>query len=374
MTAATPHVPTAVPRARFRDLVAAEWIKLWSLRSTSWTLALVTLSWPGSRSQPRRLRQLARLRPRASGSCSSAPRRLPLAATLILVLAAGSLGAVAIVGEYGSGLIRTTFAAVPARRRRRRGQVGVVAAVMTAAGRRRAAAFAVSQAILSGRDAALSITDPVALRASRLGAARPRLRARRHGARRAGPAHRDHRCRPCGDAAARAVPVQRRPHTGRRPSTTRCRRPPTSDLVADPTVRPAGFRRHIPASWLEFAGSAVASVAVTVVMMRGATMRAVGAQPVRLEAAAAALDDTQASLGPARRRQATRPAAAGGASGRSMTRRAVASDLRRPAVGGRGSAWRPVTRLAPTPFLTPNGGCSVRSRCRASTAYRPMWS
>ena len=33
----------AVPRARFRDLLAAEWIKLWSLRSTSWTLALVTL-------------------------------------------------------------------------------------------------------------------------------------------------------------------------------------------------------------------------------------------------------------------------------------------------------------------------------------------
>jgi hypothetical protein len=30
----------AEPRARFRDLVAAEWIKLWSLRSTFWTLLL----------------------------------------------------------------------------------------------------------------------------------------------------------------------------------------------------------------------------------------------------------------------------------------------------------------------------------------------
>ena len=33
----------AEPRARFRDLVAAEWIKLRSLRSTYWVLALSAL-------------------------------------------------------------------------------------------------------------------------------------------------------------------------------------------------------------------------------------------------------------------------------------------------------------------------------------------
>lgn len=33
----------AESRARFRDLVAAEWIKLWSLRSTYWVLGLGAL-------------------------------------------------------------------------------------------------------------------------------------------------------------------------------------------------------------------------------------------------------------------------------------------------------------------------------------------
>lgn len=33
-----------VPRGRFRDLLAAEWIKLWSLRSTPWVLGLSALA------------------------------------------------------------------------------------------------------------------------------------------------------------------------------------------------------------------------------------------------------------------------------------------------------------------------------------------
>jgi ABC-2 type transport system permease protein len=156
------------PRARFRDVLAAEWIKLWSLRSTPWTLLMVTLyvvgvsayasladyrNWPSYAPERRALFDPLR-------------DAFPQPATLFLVLAAGSVGANAIVGEYSTGLIRTTFAAVPARASVVAAKIGVVVAVMTAAGVVAAlASFAVSQGILSTRGAAVSITDPVALRA-----------------------------------------------------------------------------------------------------------------------------------------------------------------------------------------------------------------
>lgn len=37
------HVRAPEPRARFTDLLAAEWIKLWSLRSTIWAFAATLL-------------------------------------------------------------------------------------------------------------------------------------------------------------------------------------------------------------------------------------------------------------------------------------------------------------------------------------------
>ncbi|MET8452179.1 hypothetical protein [Streptomyces sp. NPDC005209] len=40
--------PVAEPPARFRDVLAAEWIKMRSLRSTPWTIALTTLFVIGS--------------------------------------------------------------------------------------------------------------------------------------------------------------------------------------------------------------------------------------------------------------------------------------------------------------------------------------
>ncbi|MGI3223428.1 hypothetical protein ACRJ4B_05100 [Streptomyces sp. GTA36] len=37
-------VQVTEPRARFRDLVAAEWIKLWSLRSNTWAFVIGALA------------------------------------------------------------------------------------------------------------------------------------------------------------------------------------------------------------------------------------------------------------------------------------------------------------------------------------------
>ena len=39
-----PAPPADEPRPRFRDLIAAEWLKLWSLRSTRWSLLLSGLA------------------------------------------------------------------------------------------------------------------------------------------------------------------------------------------------------------------------------------------------------------------------------------------------------------------------------------------
>lgn len=159
----------AAPRARFTDLVAAEWIKLWSLRSTPWTLGLATLFVVGA----------AALAAKADYDNfpfydAEAQREhmfslgdaFPQEGYLTLMLVAASLGALTVVSEYGSGLIRTTTAAVPARGAVVLAKAVVTAAVWSVTGVLVAGgSFAVSQAILAGRDAAVSVTDPVSLRA-----------------------------------------------------------------------------------------------------------------------------------------------------------------------------------------------------------------
>lgn len=147
-------------RARFRDLLAAEWIKFWSLRSMRWGLAFLAVAvivinvdaalfdyhmWPSFSANTR-----AHFYPLRDAFGNNA--------YLFLMIATASLGAMTIVGEYSSGLIRTTFAAVPARRSVVAAKVAVVAAVFTAAGTLIAGvSFGASQAILSGRDAGISI-------------------------------------------------------------------------------------------------------------------------------------------------------------------------------------------------------------------------
>jgi hypothetical protein len=157
--------------ARFRDLLAAEWIKLRSLRSTRWTLPLVFLfvvgvsvnasladhrNWP---TYPEGRREMFRL----YGPVRDA---FPEAGYLLLILASATLGALTVVGEYQSGLIRATFAAVPARRAVVAAKAAVLAGVMLVLGTVTAAtSFWVSQAILADRNAGWSIGEPGVLRA-----------------------------------------------------------------------------------------------------------------------------------------------------------------------------------------------------------------
>jgi ABC-2 type transport system permease protein len=168
MTTLTIAAPIAEDRARFRDLLAAEWIKLWSLRSTYWvfgigTLAMIGLNINGA---------IADFDNWPTYSAFQRANFYPLhdafghSAALLLMLAAGSIGAITIVSEYASGLIRTTFAAVPARRSLVTAKIVVLAAVMLVAGAVIAlVSFWSTQAILARRHAGLSIGDPHVLRA-----------------------------------------------------------------------------------------------------------------------------------------------------------------------------------------------------------------
>ncbi|GAB3978761.1 hypothetical protein V1634_34320 [Plantactinospora veratri] len=157
------------PPARFRDLVAAEWLKVWSLRSTPWTLLLGTLFVIGTATMEALddYRDFPTMSPEAQREPMFAlADAFPLMGYWTLALVAVSAGAITVVGEYASGLIRTTTVAVPARESVLLAKAVVVGALWTVTGTLAASgAFTVSQAILDGRDAAISVTEPVALRA-----------------------------------------------------------------------------------------------------------------------------------------------------------------------------------------------------------------
>lgn len=142
-TAATAPSAAVEPRVPFRRLVKAEWIKLRSLRSVVLGLLLATAA------------VLA-----CEVNAAIADRRLLARpafvlddvftnnAHIVVLYVFGSLGAIVIVSEHGSGLIRTTFAAVPDRIAVINAKAVVVAAVTTAAGLLAVAASYLAVAII----------------------------------------------------------------------------------------------------------------------------------------------------------------------------------------------------------------------------------
>ncbi|KOX25096.1 MULTISPECIES: ABC transporter permease [unclassified Streptomyces] len=170
---------TALPSStRFHHLLIAEWIKLWSLRSTYWVLgigplAVIGINVNSALSNADRLAHQPELPTAPPPGLSELPQTLfdPLGSAFVapawqlLMVIAGSVGAIAVFGEYTSGLIRTTFAAVPARRAVTTAKTTVVTAVMLVLGTVTAGtSFGVTQAILRDHHG-MSISDPGALRA-----------------------------------------------------------------------------------------------------------------------------------------------------------------------------------------------------------------
>ncbi|MFF4014505.1 ABC transporter permease [Streptomyces sp. NPDC001843] len=162
LASVSPTTRVTGPPARFRDLLASEWIKTRSLRSTPWTIALTVLFVIGSSA-------VATLADHAAGSgpADFLPYdAYPPAGYWTLILVAGSAGALTVVSEYSSGLIRTTTVAVPARGSIVLAKAAVTAALWTAVGTAVSlGSFLVSQAILYGRHAGVPITHAGVFRA-----------------------------------------------------------------------------------------------------------------------------------------------------------------------------------------------------------------
>ncbi|MFJ9032057.1 ABC transporter permease [Streptomyces sp. NPDC102274] len=166
---ATAPAPVAEPPARFGDLLASEWIKMRSLRSTPWTITLIVLFVIGSAATA----ALADYDNVAGSGPSTRqpPDFLPFdayppAGYMTLMLVAGSIGAITAVSEYSSGLIRTTTVAVPARASVVAAKAVVTAALWTTVGTViSTGSFLVSQAILNGHHAGVPVTHPGVFRA-----------------------------------------------------------------------------------------------------------------------------------------------------------------------------------------------------------------
>ncbi|UCM87951.1 ABC transporter permease subunit [Streptomyces marincola] len=160
----------AEPPARFRDLVGAEWLKLRSLRSV-WiahgATALLVIGLNAGTAYDRWSHWTARDTADLAGFVRDGiPLQIAFSANaaLLMAVALGAIGALAVVGEYSSGTIRTTFTAVPARHSVMAAKAVVVAATATVSGALAACvSFAVTQAVLDRRGAGVSLGDPGAL-------------------------------------------------------------------------------------------------------------------------------------------------------------------------------------------------------------------
>ncbi|ROP65284.1 ABC transporter permease subunit [Curtobacterium sp. PhB115] len=99
---------------RFSGVLRSEWIKLRSLRSTVWTVLLLIVLPIGIGLL------LASLSDNGGQTLSGDAARNALvlystSGTMISVLVVAVLGAIVVTGEYGTGMIRSSFAAVPRR-------------------------------------------------------------------------------------------------------------------------------------------------------------------------------------------------------------------------------------------------------------------
>ncbi|WNI18151.1 ABC transporter permease subunit [Actinacidiphila sp. ITFR-21] len=99
-----------VERTRLSHALRSEWTKIWSVRSTMWTLGVMLVLVIGI--------NLLIVVPIANSSDTSVPVLAPgLFGLLLGQLAVITLGVLVISSEYGTGMIRTTFTSCPQRSR-----------------------------------------------------------------------------------------------------------------------------------------------------------------------------------------------------------------------------------------------------------------
>jgi hypothetical protein len=147
------------------DAVRAEWTKLRSVRSTYWTLLatggiMVGISALLAAAYVSRYDRLSAL-----DRATFRPIGFSLNGIFLAQLAIGVLGVLVMTSEFGTGMIRATFTAMPQRRLVLAAKGAVFAAAASVVGIASSfAAFFVGQAILANKGIGVSITHPGALR------------------------------------------------------------------------------------------------------------------------------------------------------------------------------------------------------------------
>jgi hypothetical protein len=147
------------------EVLASEWHKLRTVRSTWWTLAGVTVFNVVTASV------LGIVLPKALSASQQASRtdpvRLVLGGVHLSQIAIGVLGVLVITSEYSSGMIRASLAAVPQRRLVLAAKTAVLATVAVTAGLATcyAAFFAFEVFLPGGSPMGMSLSDPGVARA-----------------------------------------------------------------------------------------------------------------------------------------------------------------------------------------------------------------
>lgn len=167
---AAPTAPESrVPGRRgygFGDVLASEWTKLVTLRSTYWTL-LITVGLGigiGALVSDLQARHFATESPFARLTFD--PTRSSLAGMLFAQLVFGVLGVLVLSGEYSTGTIRATFAATPRRVGVLVAKALIVASSVFVVGEVLCfASFFLGQWIIAGLAPSASLGDPGVLRA-----------------------------------------------------------------------------------------------------------------------------------------------------------------------------------------------------------------
>ncbi|MGY5885047.1 ABC transporter permease [Modestobacter lacusdianchii] len=116
------HVP-GVKRPGFAQVLHAEWVKFWTVRSTGWSLGLLFLLGAGLTT----LICWAVAADLAAGDTGESPASFITWGLLFSQLTAIALGTLVVTSEYGTGMIRASVTAVP-----RRGRVVLAKALVLA--------------------------------------------------------------------------------------------------------------------------------------------------------------------------------------------------------------------------------------------------
>ena len=146
----------------FGNVVRSEWTKLRSLRSTTVCVGVIVLAMVGIAvvMGARWAHQSGPINGKFDAT------NVSLSGVYIAELVVGALGVLVISSEYGTGMIRASFAAVPQRRAVLLAKLVVVAACSVVVGELTSfASFTTCQALLAHKGVGVSLSDPGALRA-----------------------------------------------------------------------------------------------------------------------------------------------------------------------------------------------------------------